>query len=659
MHNLIAVVLILFSGWTLSAQLAVILGLSLNNLIVLTPAVISLVGILYFRLAFSGKTRLFTGKSAGHAATILINQPPLPVLLWLFLVPLILYFSWAAFWFSSLLVLFYYSLKQGAVNESASYGIGKLQGKERAIVLGCCVGAVLFTLAVSRSDMDDAFYVAVAAFSAGHPDEPLLAFDPMHVERSWPLIFPSYRFATFELLGGALAHLLGISSMDVIYRVLPPIWAVITVLCIFLYAQELMPRRWLLLGGITIFFIFMLGEAHRAPANFTFVRMFQGKAIYLSAIMPAIFYLTARYFSPRGTSADAFLLGCAQVTAIGLSNFAMLAAPMAGVGALLSNYTLLSQQSKKKLWYVVVTLSIPVPYLLAVVLSSQEVSSLSQFETELPATVWKSVLGWRQHYLVAVLLLVGPILAGNSLLRHRLAVPMLLLFAIYLNPWLSPLISRFVTTPPVYWRVMWSFPILIAAAAGLCLVIEYVFENRTRRVFRVLLSTLVLALLALSIPFHTLRSDNDIQWDFAGRKISPSNYKVAQAAISTMEDSAGRMLAPDEISGIVTMFENHPRLVNARGLYIGFLAPAMGKDEYTDRLLLHGFVSGIPEPGAAVRAALNSMKVSSIIIPRGNEPHQTEETEQLLKDEHFRRTETINGYEIWLRDHSLAIEASK
>jgi hypothetical protein len=651
MHNLIAIVLILFSGWTLSAQLAVILGLSLNNLIVLAPAAIFVAAILYLRLAFPKAAQPFPGiKQECSTAAILINQPPVPVLLWLFLVPFILYLSWLAFWISSLLVLLYYSFKQGSADKSASYGAPKLQRNEYAVVLGFCIGAVLLTLAVSRSDMDDAFYVAVAAFSSGHPDEPLLAFDPMHVERSWPLIFPSYRFATFELFGGALAHLSGISSMDAMYRILPPFWAVITVLCIFLYAQELMPRRWLLLGTITILFTVILGEAHRAPANFTFVRMFQGKAVYLSAIMPAIFYLTARYLSPKGTSADVFLLGCAQITAIGLSNFAMLAAPMAGVGALLSNYTLFNQQSKKKIWCVLVTLSVSLPYLLSVMFSSQGVPSLSHFETELPSTVWKSVLGWRQHYLVAVLLLVGPIMAGDSLLRRRLAVPMLLLFAIYLNPWLSPLISRFITTPPVYWRVMWSFPVLTAAAAGLCLIIEYILQNKVRgkalRIFPLILSAIVLTLLALSVPFHTLRSDNDIQWDFAGKKISPSNYQVAQTALSTMKDNAGRMLAPDEISGIVTMFENHPKLVNARGLYIEFLSPAMDKHEYEDRAILHRFVSGVVEPGPAVRLALNSMKVNSIVIQQSND---SPETKQLLEDERFRRIETINGYGIWFR----------
>jgi hypothetical protein len=649
-HNLIAAVLVLFAGWTVSTQLAVLLGLSLSNLIVLAPAVICLTGFVYFRVVLSSPRNASSRENeSSSAALIPVNRPPVPVLFWLCAVPLIVYLSWLAFWFSSLLVLAYYVLKrdQSMAATPAFRQDMPLHPYERAVVTLACAGAVLLTLAVSRSDLDDTFYVAVTAFAAGHPHEPLLAFDPMHVERSWPLIFPSYRFATFELFGAALAHLLSVPAMDAVYRIVPPFGAVLTVLCIFLYSQELMPRRWLLLGATTLVFILILGEAHRAPANFTFVRMFQGKAIYLSAILPAIFYLTARYLSPRGTSADAFLLACAQITAIGLSNFSILAAPMAGTGALLSNYILLNRQSKRKFWCVVATLSIALPYLIAVMLSSHGAASLSQFETELPATVWKSVLGWRQHYFVAVLLLAGPILAGDKLLQLRLAVPMLLLLAVYLNPWLSPLISRFVTTPPVYWRVMWSFPLLVAAAAGFCLVIEYVRGKATNRIFPVMLGTVVLFLLAVSIPFHTLRSDNDIRWDFAGKKISPKNYEVAQAAVSIMEDDVGRLLAPDEISGIVAMFETHPVLVNARSLYIGFLAPAMGEEESVARQLLHDFVSGAAESAPAVRAALNSLNVATVVINRGS---QQPELELLLLDERFRRAHSVHDYNIWHRN---------
>lgn len=114
-----------------------------------------------------------------------------------------------------------------------------------------------------------------------------------------------------------------------------------------------------------------------------------------------------------------------------------------------------------------------------------------------------------------------------------------------------------------------------------------------------------------------------------------------------MEGSTGRLLAPDEISGIVAMFETHPVLVNARSLYIGFLAPAMGEEDSAARQLLHGFVSGTAESGPAVRAALNSLSVATVVI---HESSQQPELELLLKDERFRRTYAVHGYDIWHRN---------
>ena len=182
MHNLVAAVLILFAGWTVSTQLAVLLGLSLNNLIVLAPVIMCLTGSMYLRLVLSGPKNASAGKNeSGNIGWTPISQPPIPVLFWLCLVPLILYLSWLAFWFSSLLVLAYYAFKRDETVVPAFYRDVPLQPYERAVVLLACAGAVLLTLAVSRSDLDDTFYVAVTAFAAGHPHEPLLAFDPMHI----------------------------------------------------------------------------------------------------------------------------------------------------------------------------------------------------------------------------------------------------------------------------------------------------------------------------------------------------------------------------------------------------------------------------------------------------------------------------------------------
>ena len=645
MHVFLAAVLVLFAGWTLATHLVVFAGGSLNTLLVVAPCFQCIVVVAYLRLLKRGGHRSSTiarkdpnGRSAdtGGLATA--------ALLAVCLVPAVLYLSWMAFWLASLAILVYCLARKGTLGLSASHAPVRPRRWEWVTVLCLSIAAVALTLAVSRSDLDDAFYVSAAAFTSAHPSAPLLASDTMHVEPTLPFAFPVYRFATFEVLAGGAAHVLHIPAMDVIYRVFPPLWAVVVVLSIFLLAQELMPRRWLALGIVSLLLILVLGECHRGVANFAFVRLFQGKAVYLSAIAPAIFYLTARYYSPRGTSADAFLLGCAQVAAIGISAFATLAAPMATVGALLSNGPLVWRGPRAKLWGGLAALAVPLPYVIAAAM--QAGTSLSRFPVETPSQVWASVFGNSQQYLVAILLLAGPVLARDALLRYRLAVPLALLFAVYLNPWLSASISKYVTAPPLYWRVVWSFPVLIFAATSVCVLAERVIEDRNRRPFLGVLSVVVLGLFALAAPLHTLRHDNGVTWHFAGRKIAARDYVVAEEAMRAT-GHGGRMLAPDAISGIVSRFEEHPTLVNVRLVYTMHLAPAMGNEGYRHRSVLWSFVSASQEPDQeAARTALNSLNVATVVLAQNS---ATPGRIQVLKSEHFLRTETVNGYEIWIR----------
>ena len=469
--------------------------------------------------------------------------------------------------------------------------------------------------------------------------------------------FPGYRFASFELLAGAIAYLLGIPAMDIMYKALPPLWAVTSVFCTFLLAQELMPKRWLLLGAIALVLVVILGETHRAPSNFVFVRMFQGKAVYLSVVVPAIFYLTARYFSARGTLADLFLLGCTQITGIGMTGFGMLAAPMAGVGALICNIPILERGRRIKLLGLLVTLAIPIFYLIAAGIFPEVLRSLIavafnwEWGSSLPPSegafqVWKSVFGPSQQYLVAILLLAGPVLAPDAVIRRRLAIPPLLLFAIYLNPWLADFISSYVTTPDVYWRVVWTFPVLIFLSASVCIIIDWLAQRQGRCFSPAILAATVVGFLVLSLPFHTLRPQNSgLQWDFAGRKIPINDYLVAKKAIH-VNGKKGRLLAPDEISGVVSRFEEHPKLVSVRESYL-WRTRAFGMEEYLARSALHRFVSGSPEKDTEISSrALNSLKVATIVMAQKNE---NEDIIRFLLSEDYRRVVMTNNYSIWSR----------
>lgn len=647
MRLILTIFLIFIAGWTLSAQACTLLGLNLKALLNLAPFVIAALLGAYFLLPAT-TTSISRGQELVGRLKRSHDKQLFPIMLGLvFLLPISLYWSWIAFWYVAVLLLGLCLIpRNSAVRPETFVGVLNSKRSESLIVGLCVVAAVVLSYWVSRSDLDDAFYVAVAAFSSSNPEHSLLATDPMLGETSFPLIFPSYRFSSFELLSGAIGYLLSVPAMDVYYIYLLPLWVVATVVAVFLLTRELIPRHWLLAGILALFLTLFLGEMHRSPANFSFVRLFQGKAVFLSVIVPSIFYLTGRFFSERGTDADLILLACCQIASIGLTNFGMLAAPIAGFSALISNIPLAIRKETKKLYSASAILLVPLPYLIAVALQANG-SPIMNFENETAANVFTSVFGKHQQYLVGLLLVAGPVLAKNTVTTWRLAVPPLLLLGIYLNPWLSSLVSKYVTTPPVYWRVVWSFPILVYAAISLSLIAVELLERKTSRLFIGLLAAIVLGLTVRTFPLNTLRVENvEFTERFASWKVPDSHLVVAQKA-ARVDNAGGRLLAPDEIAGLISRFEQHPRLVSTRGLYLDLLRHAIGEDSYRQRRVLYDLVTGKPvEKADLVRLALRSLEVSIIVVHLDNEYPQVI---SLFESEGYKCLEVVNRYSIWKR----------
>jgi len=647
LRKIISTFLIAFAGWTISAQACVLLGWNIKDLLVLAPLVIFPLFLACIFLPQTHRTNSLDTTTAVKPYKSYYKYLPPSAITMLFILPAALYWSWIAFWTLAVLLLIVSLASPGSEIQSKSLNTIKIRSKSPPlIILLLAIAAIVLSYAVSRNDLDDSFYVAIAAFTSSNPEHSLLAGDPMLGDAGLPLIFPSYRFASFELLSGAFAYLFSVPSMDVYYIYLLPVWVIASIAATFLLTKELIPKSWILAGVITFLLTLLLGEMHRSTANFSFVRLFQGKSVFLSVIVPAIFYLTARFFSKRGTNTDLFLLACCQVAAIGLSNFGMLAGPIAGFGALASNIPLALKGEKSKIYYTLAVLFIPLPYLINVALQLKG-SPVMDLGTETAKDVWTSVFGVHQQYLVGILLLAGPVLAKDTITKWRLAVPPFIFFAIYLNPWLSDFISRYVTTPPVYWRIVWSFPILVFSAISFCMIATELFKQKPYRLLLAPLSAIVLGLTFYSLPFNTLRSDNIGKIEsFAAWKVPSSDLLVAQKAVA-MDQGNGMLLAPDEIAGIISRFEEHPRLVSTRGLYLDLLRPAIGDEKYERRRILYDFVTGkIDGNGELVRTTLHSIEISLIVLSSNNESSLAI---NLLSTEGYKKQDAINGYSFWMK----------
>ncbi|MDH5670023.1 MAG: DUF6077 domain-containing protein, partial [Nitrospira sp.] len=618
MHLALTAFLIFYSGWTIAVHLGLLLALELQMVMALSVVVILALFGLHRALRQAG----YAIGDTSHAAQRFLrcwdaSSSLQPFLISVIALPVILYWSWNAFWIASVLVLVLTLLRHDDMHSAEPSPFSQAVNRKGTIViLLATLLLVVLSYAITRSDLDDAFYAAVAASASSTPAEALKRGDPMLGEIGLSLILPSYRFVSFELLSGAGGYLFSVPAMDFYYVYFLPVWVAASVVAIFLLTSEFIPRYWVMTGCLAIVLTLLLGEMHRSPANFAFVRLFQGKAVFLSALVPAMFYLTARFTSDRGTKADLLLLGCCQISAVGLTHFGMLMGPIAGFSALISNALVCRGENSRKFVYALAVLFLPLPYLLSIAAESAG-SSILELKSESAADVWLSVFGSHQQFLMGMLLLAGPALAKDSITRWRLAIPPLILYAVLLNPVLSECISKYVTTTPVYWRVVWSFPIVIFAAISLCLIIVRIMERGANRYVQAFVCVVVCFAVVYALPFHTLTKDNVERMDrFAEWKISQDHLRVSEVAMELVRND-GRLLAPDEVAGVVSRFENHPRLVSTRGFYLPMMKSSFSPNEYEARTALYRFVIGkATEDSHVVRDALRGLNVAVIVLNR-------------------------------------------
>ena len=86
-----------------------------------------------------------------------------------------------------------------------------------------------------------------------------------------------------------VSYITGLPLLDSYYLLVPALMSALTVIVTYRLLRKLVPEGWII--GMLFFFVVMLawGDVHRTLANFGFVRMFQGKSVLVSAVVPALF----------------------------------------------------------------------------------------------------------------------------------------------------------------------------------------------------------------------------------------------------------------------------------------------------------------------------------------------------------------------------------
>jgi hypothetical protein len=470
--------------------------------------------------------------------------------------------------------------RDAGAGESANEPASATTGSQRAALVLLAVACAALTLCAVRPRSDDTLYLNLAVSVVDHAHAPMLRDNWLHGPNSVLLpdrVFPPYRVHSFELLGGVLAYLSGKDPIAIIHLGLAAVFALVTPFAAARLLRVLAPRSWLVATCVLIAFYFVDGSAGRGYANHALVRMFNGKAVLLTVLLPLICAYGLR-LGARPTRSRFALLALAQVAALGLSSTGLWLAPVLGVLSTVAGA--LDWRSWPKRIALAVLSATYVLVLGAWLFTQMRGSSAvapdaisderaAVTESALPedatppegaapsalahasegpaasgpfaalAAELPIVLGPRDS---AVGLLLAAALAAplaTSALGARLFGCLGLFVALFLaNPWLSGVVTSYVTGAAAYHRVMWALPIPYAVALCASAIFERSRAALTARptlgptlrsalAFAVMLAALI-AFTAFSVERFLVSDANGTTLIFPpALKLAPLNRKVA------------------------------------------------------------------------------------------------------------------------------------
>ena len=498
---------------------------------------------------------------------------------------------------------------------------------ESRVILALAILAALITLVSNRPDPDDSHFLNLAITAIDYPARALYSYDGMHGEAGLPLLANYYRSNSYELLVAVIATATGFSVQTVYYLVAPGFLAPLVIIAYWIALKEL-AGRWAIFGVLLVAVTLIAwGDVHRTYGNFSFVRLFQGKGVLLSIVIPATVYYAARFVRCRD-GWSWLLLFLVQVAAVGCSSSGIVAGPLVAATCLFGAWRPSRAHTKVVLAGLLASSYVALVALL-LFLGTDDVQSLDGFSTEgaqsspLPSTYssLEMVLGTEGRKVFALFAIIAAPALSVYFPRHRLILGMsIFTFFILLNPILAGLPSLLVGN--MHWRVFWAIPfplwigLLGSGLAAYCAT----FSKSYGAGF----ATAFLIVLMLVLPGRwTLSPDNGTRLGAPSLKV-PEERGVAVAA-SGLAGPEGRVLAPWAVSAWIPTINEHPSVVAVRPLSRSILQRAFGREEASERHFLAEFLSHSGAPGPKSDLAfdkwvdvLRARNISAVVVPEAH-----------------------------------------
>jgi hypothetical protein len=481
-----------------------------------------------------------------------------------------------------------------------------------ATVAATAFGAAVLSLIANRPDADDVFYVNRSAAVEALGVLPLR--DTMYADQTFSMIpgqFPPV--ASFEALLGTIAHVIGVPAASVTYLAVPPIASALAVLALWRLLSSWEVPRPIVAFVVAVTYLLFGGAFHASFGNTWVERMWQGKILFVSILIPTLLVYLVRCIR-IGSRRETALAAAAAVAGVGLTSTAIFVLPIffavAGIAALLLGH-------RERL----VPLLLPMAYLFVVGLAwlalwrsnvalPEEVgepgTAASVALVPASAAIVTKVMGTGAY--LAIGLAAG--MLGWAAIRQRHARVLVLLLVVTTSLSVSPLglaAMEVIGLPAsIRWRMMWLVPVpsllgALVAGASARLGRQGAFAAGAAAAVLV-----ALAGLPLWSPANGVSLGRPV-WKWSA-EIRQEHEQIAQ--VSTAGDVVG---VPEAVGAMVTAVSGNVWSVNPRGSYTQGMAFQEGfcADE---RFLVAAYAEGLVPLQIDVRRALDALGVSVLAV---------------------------------------------
>ncbi len=517
-----------------------------------------------------------------------------------------------------------------------------------AIALVCAI----FTLILHRSDADDAFYINIAVAYADNPKLALMSGDTLHGINGLPLYMPVYRVQSYELLNGAISYITGISAIYCFHWISAALAGFLVPLVYAKLFRMLIPHVWLWGVCALVFVLFSTGETHRWYGNFSFVRMWQGKAIFLFVFLPLI-YTYALQFSLRPSIRTWILLCSAQIAATGCTSSALWAGPVSAILTLCC--TLRPKREDLRVFVVGIFASsyvLGVGWYLKEVMVSKYIrmphaGHAFQYTSEI-------ILGDSNLSIFGIAsILLAWALCKRGLAQRFATVLPFVVFLFIINPFSYNWVSANMTGPS-FWRCMWVMPIPILLVFLLISPLQ-IDKSKWTRIGGRIIFFLFLAVFAVFVPrFSGVSLKNKVLIHCPDLKVPELEYKLASTLNESVSPGA-YVVAPRNANMWIPTFHNHAYPLIVRH-YLTELGQGnerwrrLSSENILARNKMIGYAENIDrseKTSILFREGLERFHIEGVCI---NTKGPIKDARTILRETGFHKKAQIENYEIWIRD---------